>query len=225
VIRPAVILTLVLCVLPCGAAPDEAAEELLDRLAARNATVTDLEATYRQRKHTPIMTRPHLSSGRVRVKGKITRWDLLEPHHRTELHTGDEVHVYYPDDKALEIITLDPRLRRLKASPLPHPKDLRALFSIRAADLSDEEMTDVPGGRALEMTPTDPWIAERITRVRLVVDPQRDLVTRVAFTDIDGERTVQIFENIRVNPGLTDADLALDVPADVKITRVRADTP
>ena len=65
--------------------------ERLERLDARVAKIKDLTADFIERKYTTLLKKPLVSSGRIRVRGDIARWDTNKPYKTGMLVGGGEV--------------------------------------------------------------------------------------------------------------------------------------
>ena len=203
--------------------PAEDAElaKRLDAIDARAAKIEDFTADFRQEKFTALLRKPLVSSGTVRVKGATIRWDTKQPEPVVLHSDGREFRVHYPKQKVLEIYPIDRRLGDLAASPLPRLATLREHFSIR--QISTEELagkTDAAEGLvALELTPTDEALAEHVEAVRVLLEVDAAHIVKVETVDADGDRTVITFGGVRTNTGINEADLALTVPEDTKVSR------
>lgn len=207
------------CTPPSSAPP--APSTLAERLEAidrRAGLIRDLSADFEQRKHTPLLKDPLVSTGRVRVKGPRARWDTDRPHPTVMTLDEREVRLYYPDQKTVEVYPVEGQFARLTASPLPRLDAIRAQFSIE--EIANAEMGDAAGeGLALELLPLDDPLAEHVQRIRVLIDPAAACITRLEMTDPDGERTVIVFRKIRTDTGIPDAELDLAVPTGTRVSR------
>jgi outer membrane lipoprotein-sorting protein len=199
---------------------DPALLEELTELDARMERIGDVTADFEQQKHTAMLRRPLVSSGTVRVAGGRTRWDTRQPMPTVMLIDPRDVRMYYPQHKTLEIYALEQRLGQLAASPVPRLSVLREFFAIERTPV--EELRD-PDSRgrflALRLTPLEPALARHLQQVRALIDLDAAVGVKLETTDADGEVTVIRFRNVRLNQGLTDADLELRVPEGTKVSR------
>lgn len=189
----------------------------IDRLAAK---VEDLTADFEQKKFTPLLRKPLVSKGTIRVKGEAMVWDTktLEP---TQMRIDrQEIRLYYPRQKILEIYPVDRQLGSLAASPLPKLDVLSQYFAFQEVPVG-ELGANLNGAdlMAVRMTPTDPVLAGHLDHVVVLLDAARGLILRAEMVDADGDRTQILFSNIRPNTGLRDEDVRLDVPASTKVSR------
>jgi outer membrane lipoprotein carrier protein len=197
------------------APPDAALAAQLDDIDRRAGRAKDLSGRFTQEKHTALLKKPLVSSGRIRMKGAVVRWDTESPEPTVLYSDGREIRMYYPKQATVEVYPIDRRLGDLAASPLPRLDILRRHFRIeRAADAPRDDRTV-----ELKLTPTDESLAQHVDEVRVTLDVPAAAVTRVEMLDADGDRTVIRFTDLRTNTGIRDGELDLSVPAGTKVSR------
>lgn len=195
---------------------------LLNELHAIDKQVSqihDLQADFVQKKQTPLLKKPLISSGTLLLKGSRTLWKTTQPEPSDMLIDPKEIRIYFPREKSMEIYPVQGRMGALAASPLPRLNLLREFFSFQRIgphDLSDDASPDAY--LALQLTPLDPTLAEHLTSVRVLINRQTGLIQSAQTLDPAGDRTTLTFSNIRTNTGLSDDQLRLDVPEDTKIS-------
>lgn len=196
----------------------------LDEIDRRAGQIQDLEARFEQRKFTALLKKPLVSSGRVRLKGSVVRWDTEAPEPAVLHSDGREIRMFYPRQRVVEVYPIDKRITDLAASPLPRLAALREHFKIEGAP------PGAPGGGAtgggagrdlvpIRLTPTDGFLKEHVDQVLVVLDAAAACVASVEVDDADGDRTVIRFDDVKLNAGLKDADVALAVPPGTKESR------
>lgn len=187
----------------------------MTEIDAKGAAVVDLTADFEQRKFTPLLKKPMVSTGTVKARGAAMLWDTQKPQPTVMLVDETGVSMYYPAEKTVEIYPLEGQLGSLAASPLPRLELLKQHFSF-------EEQADaqpIAGKLALKLTPLAGVIREHVDRVHVLLDVERGLIDRFELIDVDGERTVITFSNIKTNTSMKDADLQLKLPGNVKTVR------
>ena len=55
--------------------------------------------------------------------------------------------------------------------------------------------------------------------MRVLLDAGRGLIVRLEMRDSDGDRTVVTFSNVKTNTGLSEEQLKISAPADVRVSR------
>jgi outer membrane lipoprotein-sorting protein len=209
---------------PAATRPSRIDPVLWDRLRAvdqRVASIRDLSADFEQLKATPMLRKPLVSKGTVRVAGSTVRWDTTKPRPSTILIQTGEIRFYYPDQDSLEIYDVDQRLANLAASPLMRLDQVLAWFELEPLDASSLNPELPPGSDAigLRLVPREEGLKSRLTDVRVLIDPALAQVTHVQINDPDGERTTIRFSEPRINRGLSAAELELHVPASTRVSR------
>jgi outer membrane lipoprotein-sorting protein len=199
---------------------DAALMAALEEVDAKSAAVTDLSATFEQTKTTPLLRKPLVSSGTVKVKGSKVRWDTKSPHPTVMLIDESQIRMYYPDQRTLEVFDVDESMRRITATPLPRLAAIREQFVISRADVKELGVTERPEGFVgVALTPRQESLRKHVDRVRVLIDRATGCATRVEITDADGDTTTIRFRDIRTNVGLAESDLELNVPEGTRIVK------
>jgi outer membrane lipoprotein-sorting protein len=186
---------------------------------ARAGEINDLVADFEQQKFTAMLKKPLTCSGQVFVRGSRMLWETRKPEPGVLEINDREARIYYPSQKTIEVYAIEEKLGQLAASPLPRLSVLREHFSFKPLPSAEMGEADDATFFAVEMTPTEPALREHVDRVRVLLDATRGLIVRFEMLDADGDRTVIVFSNVRANAGVTDAQLTIAAPADVKVTR------
>jgi outer membrane lipoprotein-sorting protein len=211
----------------CAARADDAPPQGIDEklwkemlaINARGTKLVDLRAEFIQEKFTPLLKKPLVSTGKILIKGSATLWITEKPEPTVLRIDAKEIRLLYPAQKVLEIYKTDEKMESLAASPFPRLEILKQHFSfekIPVQELSKE--ADESKHIAFRMKPLHDELRKHIDRVSVLIERATGLVLKAQTIDADGDRLVLSFVNVRANPGLTDADLEMKVPADVKVT-------
>jgi outer membrane lipoprotein-sorting protein len=186
---------------------------------AKAGTISDLTADFQQQKFTAMLKKPLVSSGRVLVRGSAMLWETSKPQATSLAITADEVRIYYPAEKTIEVYKIEQKLGQLAASPLPRLETLLKHFTFEPLPLAEMGETNAADFLAMKLTPSQPELREHVEEVRVLLDARSALMAKLEMRDPDGDRTVITFASTKPNTGLRDEDLAIHAPADVKITR------
>lgn len=201
------------CLAQPATEPGIALSPELAELDARIAAIRDLRAGFEQRKHTPLLKKPLLSRGTVSARQDRVRWDTQSPRRSSLVAAGDEIRIYYPDERVVEIYPAAGDLRQLAGSPLPRLRALTEHFDIRSIEPSDVGEGALPERPlALELRPRTPELKDAVASVRVLLDAAVPCVTRLVMTDPDGERTEIEFRSVRANTGVADSEFELELP-------------
>lgn len=188
-------------------------DKKLEALDTKVAQITDLTADFEQEKRTPLLKKPLVSSGTVKVKGAATRWDTLKPRATTMTIDAAELRIYYPEQKTVEVYPVAHGMGELAASPLPRNKTVREHFTISEVPAKDIDPKAADTELGLKLVPIKDSLKEHVSQVRVLINGDTGVGRMVEVTDADGEVTVMRFTNVRTNTGLKDDDVALKVPS------------
>ncbi len=229
---------------PGGGSPDRTAvvdpalEARLAEIDTRIGAIEDLRAAFEQRRHAPLLKAPMVSSGRVVLKAQQAvsgdasrlgtpprvRWDTERPRKSVMTIERGEVRIYDPEAAVVEVYSVEGSLGEFSGSPLPRLETLRRLFAIAPLDpavLGVDSEVERDRFVGVELTPSGEELREHVTRVRVVLDSHVPCVRIIDIEDADGERTEIRFSEVRVNTGVREAELMLDVPPGTRVSRPR----
>jgi outer membrane lipoprotein-sorting protein len=198
-----------------------AMQALLLKIDAKAAGIKDVRADFQQHKHTPLLKKPLISSGRILIKGKTMRWDTLKPRHSVMLVGAKDLKLFYPEDKVLEIYDLSQKMRHMTASPIPRLEVMTQHFEIQPPSKDKAEKIDYAKLEVLELSllPKDASLKKHIAHAQVLIDVKTAFCQQMHFVDVDGDRTILYFRNIKLNIGLKDAELKLNIPDRTRISR------
>ncbi|HYE61577.1 MAG TPA: outer membrane lipoprotein carrier protein LolA [Phycisphaerales bacterium] len=202
-----------------GTAPVSSFDKKLEELDATVTKIEDLTADFEQEKRTPLLKKPLVSSGTVKVKGSTTRWDTLKPRPTAMTIDASELKIYYPEQKTVEVYPVAGGMAELAASPLPRNKTVREHFTIAEVPAKDIDANAKDGELGLALTPIKDTLKEHVAQVRVIIDGTTGIGRLVEITDADGEVTVMRFSNVKTNTGLKDEDVTLKTPERTTISR------
>ncbi len=188
---------------------DPELENTLAALDAKAATITDLSAKFEQQKVTPLLKKPLTSSGVVRAKGAVMLWETARPEPTVMRIDDKSLQLLYVGANVLEVYPIDSRLGAMASNPVPRLATLGEQFTIEKQSQSAETLT-------LRLLPRDEKLRQYVIEVVVEIDPQQGVARKFTMTDPDGEQTVIRFSDYALNPGLTDAQLTISVPAGTK---------
>jgi outer membrane lipoprotein-sorting protein len=182
--------------------------------------IKDLRADFRQEKQTALLKKPLVSSGSLAVKGSRTLWKTVEPEPTEMLIDGDQIEIFYPKEKVLEIYPIQGQLGALAASPLPRLEVLEKFFAFERIAVAELK----PGGSekellAVKLTPMEESLAKHVRQVEVLLDRHSGFVFEARTLDTGGDRTTLRFSHFQTNTGLSDSALELHVPKGTTISR------
>jgi hypothetical protein len=184
----------------------------------RGEQVEDLTASFEQHKHTALLREPMVSSGTVRVRAGRVLWETKEPRPSMMGIEEKRAIVFFPRQKTAEIYPLRGEVQLLGASPLPRIAKLREAFEIREADATDLVERAPAGAIGLALSPRPGPMRDHIERVRALVDMAVPALVALEIVDVDGDRTLIRFSDIRTNQGLAERDVTLRLADDIEVS-------
>lgn len=195
----------------------------LRQLDERGLQVRDVSARFNQVKHTALLKEPMHSEGTVRItrngQTALMRWDTAKPHPSTIVTTQSELQIYYPRQSLLEIYPIESGLAQLAGSPLPQLEFARKHFTIDECPWEGLDISQPARRLAVRLTPIEERLREHVLEVRVLIDTEAACVVNAEIDYPDNERLVLEFSQIRVNTGIQERELRLNVGPDVEVTR------
>jgi outer membrane lipoprotein-sorting protein len=186
---------------------------------AKAEQISDLTADFEQQKFTPLLKKPMVSTGTVLSKGSAMLWDTRSPEPTLMRVDEQEVRIYYPKQKTVEIYPIGGQLGALAASPLPRLSALLPHFQFAAGSASTFGQKESADRLIIQMKPSDVELREHVDSVTVMIDFDHGYILAFELIDSDGERTVIRFTDVKTNAHVADEQLNLKLPANIKIVR------
>jgi len=202
------------------AVTDTALLAQLEKVDAHAASVRDISAKFEQSKFTPMLKKPLVSKGTIRAAGSCMVWDTVAPTQTIMRIDGASAAIYYPQEKLEEIYPVTGQLGALAVSPLPRLERLKKYFNFSADDGKDLGVASGDSAHlAVRLTPIEESLREHVDHVRVLLDVESGLMIRCEITDSDGDRSLMSFSDVRINTNVSEEQMTLRVPVDVKVVR------
>lgn len=203
---------------PAPDATDRASRDRLAAVEAKASDIRDLSADFVEIKKTILLKNPLRSSGTVVASGGRTKWVTREPHNSWLCTTAEHVTIYFPDEKRAERYPVDAKLRPLLISPVPQTDRLRESFTIeQVGGGGAQELSADQAVLRLALRPKTEELRELIEQIRVDIDEERGVASRVRIFDADGDVTTIEFRNVRINDGVGSADLNCTLPPQTEL--------
>lgn len=187
----------------------------LQKLDERIGKIKDLRAKFEQRKTSPLLRRPMVSSGELIARGGVVLWRTETPR-ATEMRVGEkEIRLFYPGDKLIEIYPIA-HAKAMAGGPLPRLADLKAQFTF--ARPAPEEGRD-PAAFEVVLTPIAEDMRRSVATVRVTIDESVPCVSKIVLTDPEGEQTTVEFRDIKLNTGVKAEEVELNPPKGTRESR------
>ena len=202
----------------------EAVKDVLSRMDAAAATLREVKAKITKVSLTAIIndeTTDHgtmwMSRSGPKAKTIRMRVDFEPPDERSVAFHGQKAEIYYPKIKTVQEYDLG-KHRSLVDQFLvlgfgTPGKQLAKDYSMRL--MGDEEVAGLKTSH-LELTPKSKKARERLVKVDLWIADNGGYPVQQKFYWPSDDTTTITYAGIEVNPGLSDRDLALDLPPGAK---------
>jgi outer membrane lipoprotein-sorting protein len=194
-------------------------DAVIQQASAQQKRIETLQADFRQEKSMALLAQPEVSSGRfVYSKPHDVIWKYATPNQVVMLISQGWLTTYYPHlNKAekIEVSRYQDRIFRYMAAT-GAVDELSKYFNFKFVETRR-------GTRSftLELTPKTRTLSRRVQRIKLWIDPETFLTTRVEYVEGDGDLTIYEFSNIRLNEKVSPATFELNLPNSVKIDQIR----
>lgn len=216
--RLGILIVLFVCLVSTVCADDlgspvtgEAKTTFLSTWSERLRSMRSLHMVFRQEKHLRVLRQALLAQGELWLKGDTLLYVLARPTGATELMVRldkQTVQTYYPLLHTLEVMELQTTGAFPQVMPFWYPEP-----DVLARDYEVELFLDAAGLHTLRLVPRD--TRGPVQEIRLVL---RDFQPQ-AFVQVEknGTRVRMQMTTFTINPEVSEAQLALRVPAGTKV--------
>jgi len=212
-------LALVLAAAPAVAA--ESLENLLARMDQAAASFRSMTADVRRVEHTAVINDDTVDTGNMwlkRAKHDIRmRVEFLQPDRKSVAMHESKVEIYYPKQHTVDEYDIGNHRELLDVFLLvgfgTSGKDLDAAYSMRVA--GDEETAGQKTTR-LELVPKSAEVLHNLKKLELWISATDTYPVQQKFYLSAGDYQLVTYTNVKMNPPLSDSDLKLKLPRDVK---------
>lgn len=220
----AIVLTAILGCGPVAYAQSQTLEQILSLLDKTGPTFRDMTATLVRTDYTPVLKETEQQRGVVRMKRTGPRdirmyVEFREPDQQIIVFDRNEAQKYYPKLNLVEIYDLG-KYRSLKDQFLllgfgMTGKELQKSYAVKLA--GSEQIAGQQCAK-LELVPRSKDAQEMMRSAELWISPAGHPVQQKIYTS--SVQYTFTYTNIRLNSGLPDAELRLQVPRDAKRQRM-----
>jgi len=200
-------------------------DDILNKLDHAAQSFRGMTADLKQTAHTAVINEDNVESGTIRMKRARpgeTRMlvEFREPDPKMVQLQGQTLDIYLPKIKTVQEYSLGKNSNLLEQFLLlgfgTTRKDLSAANEIR---LGGAETLNGRSAVRLILTPKSKEVLQRVQKIELWLDPQTGFPLQHKIHQAGGDYQLFVFENVRMRPDLSDSDLHLKLPRDVKIEK------
>lgn len=202
-------------------AATDSLENVLERMDRAASSFKALSADVKSVQHTAVINEDNTDTGRMLLKRSKRDMhmlvELIQPDSKSIAIQGQKVEIYYPKRNAVEEYDIGQRRELLQQFLLigfgTSGKELSAAYNINVLG------GDTVAGQVtthLELVPKSPEVLKNLKKLELWIPESEGYPIQQKFYLAGGDYKLVTYTNVKVNPPLTDGDLKLKAPKNVK---------
>ena len=194
------------------------AAELIRIIDEQQRKIQTVVARFSQKKETSFSREPLLSSGLVKFKRPDRiHWTYLKPEPMEVALDGKTIWVYTPGRSQAEKYSLA-RGKRMAQYLEPMTAAFQKTFSqLDAAYTMTYEGLEAESTYHFRLQPKEEKVRRFLSRIDLWIDKSSGAILRFEMLESNGDQLSLEFENLQINPLLTDDDLKVKIPPSVRV--------
>lgn len=198
--------------------PTLSLKDVLSRFDEKQKATNTLVASFTEQKELKLLEKPVVSQGEFfYTRPNQVRWEYLDPDRKVFVITEDRYTAYYPALKRAEEVPIKKfvgkRLFRFLGVG-QSIEDLGKYYDFALADKSD-----IPGTYLLLLTPRKKKLRDRVAEMKIWVDGENFLPSRLQYVEADGDTTLLSFTGMQSNIEVSASRFQLDLPQDVVVSQ------
>jgi outer membrane lipoprotein-sorting protein len=193
-------------------------EEVVKNVQEQQKKTRTVQATFRQEKELALLAKPEVSTGTfVYSKPNHVLWNYDAPKRVTMLIANGTLTTYYPDLNKAEAVDV----KRFEDRIFRYMGVSGAIDEL--ARYFDFTFTDNAASRTyvLDLMPKSRVVARRVRRIKIWIDKQSYLTSRLEYVEGDGDTTRYEFTNVKLNQPIEQSRFTLNLPADVRVEQIK----
>ncbi len=211
-----VLMMLLISLSPAGYGQD--VREIIRRIDDKQQTIQTLAAGFVQKRETSLAQNPLFSSGVIRFKRPDRIHFLYSKPEPVEMALdGKNIWIYHPGRWEAEKYSLG-KSRRVTQYLDP----VTGIFQKTFAQLGEKYNLTYLGSEGeglyrFRLEPREERVRKFLARVDLWIDKGSGAIVRFEMTEANQDRLTLEFQDLRINPPLTESDLTIQIPPSVRI--------
>ncbi len=198
--------------------PGTTLQAVMKKVQEQQRKTTTLQAEFRQEKQLALLAAPEVATGTfVFSKPNNVRWSYSSPRRVEMLIAGGTLTTWYPDLHKAERLDV----KRFEDSIFKYMGATGAIDEL--AKYFSFTFSDSPSSPqyALDLKPKTRSIEKRVKRIRLWIDKQSFLTSKIEYVEGDGDVTRYEFRNVKINQPLDAGRFTLSLPAGTKLDQMK----
>jgi outer membrane lipoprotein-sorting protein len=210
------------CAIVMGAAPLAAAPvtlaQVIKKVQEQQQKTATLQADFRQEKELALMAKPEVSTGKFTFsRPSNVLWTYEAPKKVQMVIAGGVLTTWYPElgkAERIDVKKFEDRIFKYMGAT-GAIDELARYFDFTFTD-SKSKPTYL-----LDLTPKNKAVAKRVKRIKLFIDKNTYLTSRIEYVEGDGDITRYEFSNMRINEPVPPSRFALNMPATVRVEQMK----
>lgn len=187
-------------------------QEVVNHLKAAQEEVKGIKARLLQERRSPGKGAPVVMDGVIWIKRPDRlRMDIFPPHESITVLKGDELLIYFPEEKVAQKVSLskDPLLARWLRFLQTPVKEIEQRGEVEAV---------AEGKIVVRIEPGDEF--DHFRAIKLWIDQKLWLPVRIELEERTGEHTTVTYSAVEINPTFPEGVFDLRLPSDVEVTEL-----
>jgi len=192
--------------------------DVLARFDEKQKATNTLVASFTEHKELKLLEKPVVSQGEFfYTRPNQVRWEYLDPDRKVFVITEDRYTAYYPALKRAEEVPIKKFVGKRLFRFLGVGQSIDDLGKYYDFALAEE--SDVPGTYLLLLTPRKQKLRDRVAEMKIWVDGESFLPSRLQYVEADGDTTLLTFTGMQSNIEVSASRFRLDLPHDVVVSQ------
>jgi len=198
--------------------PTLSLEEVLSRFDDKQKATNTLVASFTEHKELKLLEKPVVSQGEFfYTRPNQVRWEYLDPDRKVFVITEDRYTAYYPALKRAEEVPIKKFVGKRLFRFLGVGQSIDDLG--KYYDFALAEQSDVEGTYLLLLTPRKKKLRDRVAEMKIWVDGESFLPSRLQYVEADGDTTLLAFTGMQSNIDVSASRFELELPQDVVVSQ------
>jgi outer membrane lipoprotein-sorting protein len=209
----------VLLVTPASAASSKATlEQVIRKVQEQQKNTHTLQADFRQEKELALMAKPEVSTGTfIYSRPSNVLWTYAAPKRVQMVIANGVMTTYYPElgkAERIDVKRFEDRIFKYMGAT-GAIDELARYFDFTFSDAKSKPVY------VLDLTPKNKAVAKRVRRIKIWIDKQTFLTSKIEYVEGDGDITRYEFTKLRINEPVPPSRFALALPSSVKVEQMK----
>lgn len=205
-------------VAPLRAAGPVTLETVIKKVQEQQKNTNTLQASFRQEKELALLAKPEVSTGTfLYSKPNNVLWTYDAPKRVQMVIAGGFLTTYYMDlgkAEKIDVKRFEDRIFKYMGAT-GAIDELARYFDFTFTDSKSKPVY------VLDLTPKNRAVSKRVRRIKLWIDKQTFLTSKIEYVEGDGDLTRYEFTNVRINEPVPSSRFALHLPSNVKVEQMK----